>query len=94
MLRIVRRHLRATLAGTNRHPGLRRLIAFLHWSRGYYVADGPLTPAAPDDDDATNRADAIAYLAAFSSKIIHCCTARDVAALARQFTHPGLIPNP
>ena len=53
-LRIVRRHIRATLAGTNRHPGLLNLVRFLRSARNYYA--GPTRrPAGPDDDGAVTR---------------------------------------
>jgi len=41
--RIVVRHVRASLAGTNRHPGFGKLLRFLNGARRYYV-DPSLRP--------------------------------------------------
>jgi adenylate kinase family enzyme len=78
--RIVLRHLRASMAGCNRHPGLRRLARFLLWVRTYYVATSPAAPTAPDDDSAVNRASTAAHLAAYANKVVHCRRSSDVAA--------------
>jgi adenylate kinase family enzyme len=34
--RIVRRHIQASVRGTNRYRGMRRLLRFLEWSAAYY----------------------------------------------------------
>ncbi|MBV9281848.1 MAG: hypothetical protein JOZ41_17355 [Chloroflexi bacterium] len=78
--RIVRRHLGASRAGHNRHPGLRRLIRFLLWVRAYHTATAPAPPTAPDDDSAVNRAATAAHLAPYSSKLVHCRRPSDVTA--------------
>ena len=43
--RIVARHARASLAGTNRHPGLGKLVLFLRWTHGYYTDTSLHAPA-------------------------------------------------
>ena len=43
--RIVLRHLRTSIAGTNRHRGIRNLIRFLRATQRYYRAKSPPTRA-------------------------------------------------
>jgi adenylate kinase family enzyme len=74
--RVVIRHLRASLAGTNRHRGIRRLLRFLRATRRYYRSKSP--SLAPDDDAATSRAATIAALAEHGTKVIHCRRPTDV----------------
>src|SRR5205823_9251445 len=54
--RMLLRHVRAELAGNNRHPGWRRLFRFLWYTRKYYLNRYPCTPV-PDDGEgnATRR---------------------------------------
>ena len=79
--RIVLRHVRADLAGTNRHRGYRKLARFLRGSRRYYLATEPVEPTAPDDDGAITRAAAAAALAPFAAKVVRCRSAAEVEAL-------------
>lgn len=84
--RVIIRHLRASLAGTNRHRGIRNLLRFLRATRHYYGAKPP--PTAPDDDRATNRAATVAALAAYPDKITRCCRPADVHALMKRVANP------
>lgn len=80
--RIVKRHVVASLRGTNRHPGIRRLLSFLGSSRRYYL--GPaVTPAAPDDDASVTRAATEVILRDYAGKVIRCDRAAAVVAVAR-----------
>jgi adenylate kinase family enzyme len=74
--RVVIRHLRASLAGTNRHRGIRRLLRFLRATWRYYRSKS--TPLAPDDDAATSRAATMEALAEHGTKVIHCRRPADV----------------
>lgn len=75
--RIIRRHALATLAGKNRHRGLRRLWRFLQNARRYDL--GPfIQPAAPDDDAAVTRAATVDVLRRQSGKVVQLRTSRDV----------------
>jgi hypothetical protein len=76
--RIVLRHVRASLGGTNPHRGLRRLVAFLRSARCYY-RDPAVPPTAPDDDGAVTRTATEQSLAAFKSKVVHCRRPADTA---------------
>ncbi len=53
--RIVPRHVRATLAGTNRHPGVLRLLRFLRVARRYYHRS-ETGPVVLDNDGNNSRA--------------------------------------
>ncbi|MGI8857755.1 MAG: hypothetical protein ACR2JW_18625 [Thermomicrobiales bacterium] len=80
--RVVMRHLRASLAGTNRHRGMRRLLRFLRDTRRYYRPK-PL-PLAPDDDAATSRTATVAALAEHRQKVIHCRRPADVTRVMKR----------
>jgi len=75
--RIVLRHVRASLARTNRHRGLRKLARFLRWNRGYYHNTSP-PPATSDDHIMASRAATARYLALYTAKLIHCHRPADV----------------
>ncbi|HEY8292076.1 MAG TPA: hypothetical protein VIG44_06295 [Thermomicrobiales bacterium] len=79
--RVVIRHLRASLAGTNRHRGIRKLLRFLRATRRYYHSKSP--PLSPDDDAATSRAATVAALAEHGAKVVHCRRPADVRNTAR-----------
>lgn len=67
--RIVIRHLRASLAGTNRHRGVRKLLRFIGWTRRYYAA----VPAqVTTNDRAMSRAATATSLLPYMSKVVHC----------------------
>lgn len=83
--RIVLRHVKADLAGTNRHPGLRRLWRFFRYIREYHTDLSRTPPRAPDDDGAVTRAHVAAALAHFGGKVEACRSPRDVRRLLRRF---------
>jgi adenylate kinase family enzyme/sugar lactone lactonase YvrE len=86
--RIVTRHARKSLRGTNRHGGLRNLSAFLKSARRYYT--GPLsTPAALDDDGAITRAFTERTLACYEDTLIRCRSNADVERVAARFEREG-----
>jgi adenylate kinase family enzyme len=68
--RIVTRHVRASLAGTNQHPGLRRLLAFLRGTYRYYAEPLSEAPAAADDDGAITRAHTARELGRYATKVV------------------------
>ena len=73
------RHARASLAGTNRHRGIRKLTAFLRSTKSY--DHGPaVAPIAPVDDGAITRASTAQALAPYAAKLVHCRTPTEVAA--------------
>ena len=81
--RIVTRHIKLSWQGTNRHPGLRKLLGFLRWVRSYYATPFPASPSHANDDSAVSRVAAGQYLAGYQSKLIHCQTPKEVKALYR-----------
>jgi len=90
--RIIRRHVLASLARTNRHRGIGRLLSFLRSARRYYV--GPArSPAAPDDDGAVTAAATAQALATFGAKVVRCRRDADVDAFIagwRRFPPPPI----
>lgn len=82
--RILLRHAKASRRGTNRHPGLRRLLNFLLGSRAYYR--GPaLVPQSPDDDHAVTRAATEEALAPFDRKVVRCRRKGDIDAFVARW---------
>ncbi len=82
--RIFTRHIRLSWAGTNRHPGLLRLLGFLRWSHRFCVDPEVRVPTSPDDDGATSRATIAHYLGSHAAKLVHCQSRSDVAALVNE----------
>ncbi|MCB0125991.1 MAG: hypothetical protein KDE58_27230 [Caldilineaceae bacterium] len=78
MPRIVTRHFKLSLAGTNKHPGLMNLANFAWGCRHYYLEKAPRIPQARDDDFAINRAGVVQYLAPYMNKVIQCCKPAEV----------------
>ena len=80
--RIPMRHLKLTLAGRNRFPGLWRMFRFWRWSRRYYANRNP------HDVNGFGTPDTIAYheeaLQAYTDRLVVCRTKRDIAALERR----------
>lgn len=74
--RVVIRHARASIAGTNRHRGIMKLLRFMWATRKYYGVKPP--PTAPDDDRATSRAATAIALAEYTSKVIRCRRPADI----------------
>lgn len=68
--RIVQRHVRASMAGTNRHPGLGKLARFLWHTRGYYLDVTLRDPRAADDDGAITRAQTRLELANYADRVV------------------------
>jgi RecA/RadA recombinase len=86
--RIVLRHARASIAGTNRHPGLGKLIRFLRSTHRYYTDTSPGAPAL-------SRAQTARDLAPYRSKLVRCATSREAAAfLAATKTVPSFDADP
>ncbi len=81
--RIVLRHLRASLAGTNKHRGIRKLLRFVWRTRRYYTA-APV-PTTPEDDSAMSRAATATMLQPYMSKVIRCRRPSAVKGLLRPF---------
>ena len=79
--RIVKRHVRRSLARNNTHPGLRNLAEFVWEGRADYHNIVPGVPKAPDDDSAITRAGTLVELTRFSNKTVRCTSQRDVGAL-------------
>jgi hypothetical protein len=77
--RILRRHLRLSLAGTNRHTGLRKLARFVWGTRRYYLS-AHLLPLDDNDDGAVTRRTTETWLSSFDRKVVRCRTTRDVEA--------------
>lgn len=75
--RIVVRHLRASLAGTNKHRGMLKLYRFLNDAKSFYIGKQP---------GQNNRLAAAEDLQPYLSKVVHCQRPADVDAfLARMF---------
>ena len=85
--RIVTRHVRASLAGTNRHPGSLKLLRFLRIARKYY-REPEAQAVVPDNDGKNSRASTSCHLEQFAGKIVRCRTADDVAAFVADLTSP------
>jgi len=75
------RHMRASLAGTNKHRGLRKLLRFVRWTRRYYTS-APV-PTAPDDDAAMSRAATQEALRPHMHKVVHCRRPSEVKAVLK-----------
>jgi adenylate kinase family enzyme len=88
--RVIKRHLRASLAGTNKHRGVRKLLRFVRWTRRYYTSTS--VQPEPDDDAAMSRAATAAMLRQYMDKVIHCrrpSTVKTVLERARSAAKDG-----
>lgn len=86
--RVVVRHARASLAGTNRQPGLGRLVAFLWSARGY--SRSPAAPfVAADADWTVTRAATVEVLGRYRGEALRCRRAAEVAAFVEGFGGEG-----
>ena len=81
--RITMRHVRMSLAGTNRQPGLRRLMRFLRSARRYYADASENAPVAADDDGAVTRARTADYLDMYADRLVRCSNAAEIASFLR-----------
>jgi hypothetical protein len=95
--RIVKRHAKASIAGNNRHKGIRRLGQFLMNARRYYVAP-EISPGTPDDDASVTRAATERLLmSAWHSKTTRCVSNDDLDHIVVELTEPmlpGKTPGP
>jgi adenylate kinase family enzyme len=78
--RITMRHIRMSVARTNRHPGLRRLLRFLRSARTYYADASEDAAVAPDDDRAVTRARTAHHLAMYADRLVRCSNAAEIAS--------------
>ena len=74
--RIVTRHVKLTLQGTNRHPGLRRLVRFVRWQPTYYRAPAR-RPTGPLDFS-QSRAGTEEVLQPYRERVVQLETPRQV----------------
>jgi hypothetical protein len=74
--RIVARHVLASLAGTNQHPGLGRLLAFLRSAYRYYTEPLSNTPTEADDDGAVTRLHTARELGRYADQVLRKTSAR------------------
>jgi len=79
--RIVVRHVKAELAGNNRHAGWRSLRWFLKNTWTYYRANVPTIPSAPDDDGAVTHLATAEALQPYATRLIRFRHASEVSAL-------------
>ena len=86
--RIITRHIKADLARNNRHSGYSKLYRFYMYSRNYERDLTISTPQPPDGDIYENRVTLEYYLQPYKEKVVHCRTAKDVAAF-EQTIIPG-----
>jgi adenylate kinase family enzyme len=68
--KVIKRHVQASLAGTNKHRGIRKLLRFVRWTRRYYTNTS--TRAEPDSDLAMSRAATAAMLLPYMRKVVQC----------------------
>ena len=73
--RIITRHMRASLAGTNKHRGLLKLYRFLRAARKFYTSQPP---------GHNTREEAAKDLQPYQSKVVHCQRPADVSAFLAQ----------
>ena len=85
--RIIARHVRASLAGTNRHPGILRLLRFLRFAMRYY-GSSEAGPVVLDNDGSNSRAATSGHLEPFWGKVVHCRSADEVETFLACLTSP------
>ena len=90
--RIVRRHLQASLAGTNPYRGLRRLLRFVRWSAAYYRPMSPAQIDALTEERPHNRAATARHLRPYTPKLTRCCSPAEVADLLLTLGGAGRAP--
>lgn len=84
--RMAVRHIRTGFAGRNRHPGVRRLLRFIWYSRGYYRGSSGAVPIPVDGEGRANRAETEDRLSVYSDKVVHCYGATDIRAILARFS--------
>jgi len=81
--RVLLRHIHADLSGNNRHPGWRRLLRFLWYTRNYYWNRHTSPPPPPDGEGNATRDRTVQRLSAYLEKTIRCRSSADAEALFR-----------
>ncbi len=76
--RIIARHVRAELAGNNRHSGWMKLVRFAFYCRHYYIGRRPTIPTDPNQDGPVTRVTVAEYIAPHAHKLVHCRSQRDI----------------
>ncbi|MEZ4635274.1 MAG: hypothetical protein R2856_09945 [Caldilineaceae bacterium] len=82
--RIVARHVRAELAGNNRHAGWGKLARFVFWCRHYYLRRSPTVPTDPNEDGGGTRVTVAEYVVPYAHKLVHCRSQREVDELLEE----------
>ena len=90
--RIVVRHAKASIAGTNAHRGLANLGRFLRQSRRYYTSDA-VSRLEPDDDAAVTRKETEIELEKWAAIVTRCRSRQDVSACLASFTQRERNPK-
>lgn len=80
--RVIKRHVLASMAGTNKHRGVRKLMRFVRWTRRYYTST--YAQPAPDDDRAMSRAATTAMLRPYMGKVVRCRRPSTVKKLLKE----------
>lgn len=83
--RIIARHVRASLAGTNRHPGILRLLRFLRLAMRYYLSS-EAGPVVLDNDGSNSRAATSGHLEPFWGKVVRCRSADEAETFLASLT--------
>jgi adenylate kinase family enzyme len=83
--RIIKRHAQLSWAGTNPHPGTRKMLRFLLNVMHKQTRKTALVPTAPDDDGAHTRAATAQILVNYTGKIIHCKSPAEVTHFKAKF---------
>jgi adenylate kinase family enzyme len=78
--RMLLRHVRATLAGNNRHPGVRRLLRFIWYTRRYYWDLHLPTPVPEDGEGNATRHRTAQRLALYPGNAARCRGHADIEA--------------
>ena len=84
MPRIFTRHFKLSWAGTNRHPGILKLLRFFVAYIPFYTEKSPRKPKSLDDDTALNRVGLARYLQPYRAKVVYCRSVEDVNAFRKQ----------
>lgn len=94
--RIATRHVRLSIKGENRHPGVRNLIRFLSSQRRYYK-EAAREPTGPTDWDALTRAATANLFSPRITRVVHLRTPKAVRTWSTEVisrrqqlnAHPG-----
>lgn len=88
--RILRRHVRNSRSGEQRHPGIRRLAGFTYRATWRYARAPAATGAELDADPAANsRATVAERLRPYAGKVAHARTRADVRRIAAGISASG-----